>query len=107
MKNTFLVAALGVSLFFTSCEKSTIPANAGDNNSTLTGRRGADDPTPVPPSNLPAAVQAAFTARYPTATRMEWQAEDGNTWKVKFFIGTVRWIAFFRADGTFISARIS
>lgn len=100
MKNMF-AALLIASLFFTSCEKSTISAN--DDNSTLTGRRGADDPNPVPPSNLPAAVQAAFTARYPGATRMEWQAEDANTWKVKFFMGSVRWIAFFRADGSFIS----
>ncbi len=107
MKNTFLVAILGASLFFTSCEKSPITANASDNSSTLGGRRGADDPTPVPPSNLPAAVQTAFTARYPTATRMEWQAEDGNTWKVKFFLGSVRWKAFFRADGTFISASVA
>lgn len=106
MKNTFFVAVLGAGLFFTSCEKSPITANA-DDNSTLTGRRGADDPTPVPPSNLPAAVQTAFAARYPTATRMEWQAEDGNTWKVKFFLGTVRWKAFFRADGTFISASLA
>lgn len=107
MKNTFFVALLGVSLFFTSCEKSTISANADDNSGTVTGRRGADDPTPVPPSNLPASVQAAFSVRYPTATRMEWQAEDGNTWKVKFFIGSVRWKAFFRADGTFISASLA
>ncbi len=107
MKNTFFVAVLGASLFFTSCEKSPISANADDNSSTLAGRRGADDPTPVPPSNLPASVQAAFSARYPGATRMEWQAEDGNTWKVKFFLGNVRWKAFFRADGTFISASIA
>lgn len=107
MKNTFFAVLLGASLVFTSCEKSGVPANGTDNNSTLTGRRGADDPVVPPPANLPAAVQAAFSARYPTATRMEWQAEDGNTWKVKFFLGNVRWKAFFRADGTFISAGLA
>lgn len=105
MKNTLLVPALAACLLFASCQKSSVSPNA--NNSTIAGRRGADDAPVPPPANLPAAVQASFTARYPTATRMEWQAEDGNTWKVKFFVGTVRWKAFFRADGTFIAASLA
>lgn len=106
MKN-ILFLLLVSSLAIMSCEKSTLSPNASDDRITASRQgRGADDPALPPPANLPSAVLASFNSRYPTATRMEWEPEDGNTWKVKFFLGTVRWIAAFKADGTFISAQI-
>lgn len=55
-------------------------------------------------AQVPASVNSAFHAKYPNATGdIEFEKEDGNTVKVKFFIGTQRWQAFFNADGTFLS----
>lgn len=55
-------------------------------------------------SQVPSAVNIAFHAKYPTATgEIEFEKEDNNTVKVKFFIGSQRWQAFFKVDGTFIS----
>lgn len=57
-------------------------------------------------SQVPAAVMSAFNSRYPTAGgQIEWEKEDGNTYKVKFFIGSQRWQAFFAASGAFISEK--
>lgn len=103
MKKVLLFIALAASFFIVSCQKST--SSLFDDNGTITARRGADDPAVAPPANLPPVVLASFNAKYPGAIRTEWQAEDGNTWKVKFFLGSQRWIAFFNADGTFISAQ--
>jgi hypothetical protein len=48
----------------------------------------------------------AFTAKYPAATgQIEWELENGNTYKVKFFIGSQRWQAYFSAAGVFISEK--
>ena len=99
MKKLFALLAIASGIAFTSCEKSSLSGSSDE----IVGRRGADDPTLPPPANLPAAVLSSFNSQFPTATRMEWQAEDGNTWKVKFFVGTVRWVAVYRADGTRIS----
>jgi hypothetical protein len=107
MKTTFFLL-LAAGLTIASCSKSPISANddsASSSSSSLQARRGADDsPAPIP-AGLPAAVVSAFNTRYPTATRVEWQAEDGNTWKAKFFIGTQRKRALFGADGTFLWER--
>ncbi len=99
MKKLFALLAIASGIAFTSCEKSSLSGSSDE----IVGRRGADDPVVPPPANLPAAVLSSFTAQFPTATRMEWQIEDGNTWKVKFFVGTVRWVAIYKADGTRIS----
>lgn len=57
-------------------------------------------------AQVPAAVTAAFNAKYPTASgEIEFEKEDGNTIKVKFFLASQRWQAFFKADGTFISEK--
>ena len=57
-------------------------------------------------SQVPAAVMSAFTSKYPTASgQIEWEKEDGNTYKVKFFIGSQRWQAYFSAAGVFISEK--
>lgn len=98
MKNIFFLLLAAV-FSLTACQKSTVSPNV---NEGIASRRGADDLVVPPPSNLPAAVLNAFTAAHPTATRMEWQAEDNNTWKVKYFLGTERWRALYEADGTLI-----
>jgi hypothetical protein len=104
MKNTFLLLTATM-LTFASCTKS--PVSDGSNVTAQRQGRGADDPILAPPANLPAAVLSAFNARYPNAARVEWEPENNNTWKAKFFIGTVRWKVFFKADGTFISASLA
>lgn len=101
MKKPILMLAIAASIFTASCQKSTLSSGSDE----IMGRRGADDPVVPPPTNLPAVVLSNFTSSYPTATRMEWQAEDGNTWKVKFFLGTVRWVAVYKADGTLLSVQ--
>jgi hypothetical protein len=56
---------------------------------------------------VPGSVQSAFAAKYPGASgEIEWQKEDGNTYKVKFFIGSNRWQATFNADGSFVSEKL-
>jgi hypothetical protein len=104
MKNTFLFLTAAM-LTFASCTKT----QSSDDSNTSSERRGrgADDPVVAPPANLPAAVLSAFNAGYPNATRVEWEPENNNTWKAKFFIGTVRWKAFYKADGTFISVSLA
>jgi len=92
MKKLTLVIALALSLC--SCDKFV--HNPGS----------VDDSSQNSSANVPAAVKNAFNAKYPTASRMEWEPEDGNTWKVKFYLGGVRWEAFFNADGSFISERL-
>jgi len=101
MKNLFLLGVIAIA--FTACDKSV---NTPSAPAEVVSRRGADDLPQPAPATLPAAVSTAFKAKYPTATRMEWQIEDGGNWKVKFFLGTVRWVAFFKPNGTFISAAI-
>lgn len=47
---------------------------------------------------------SSFNSKYPGASgQIEWEKEDSNTYKVKFFIGSQRWQAIFKADGTFLS----
>jgi len=83
MKRIILAICLSFAMASFSCSKST----TNDDHVTA-----------------PAAVNTAFNTRYPTASgEIEWQKEDGNTYKVKFFIGSQRWQAIFAADGTFIS----
>lgn len=106
MKQTF-VLFVAVTLLFAACSKSPVSSNENATSSTesIQARHGADDPPAPLPAGLPAVVISAFNTRYPTATRIEWQAEDGNTWKAKFFIGTQRKRALFTANGTFLWER--
>jgi hypothetical protein len=57
-------------------------------------------------SSVPAAVMSAFNSKYPTAGgQIEWEKEDGNTYKVKFFIGSQRKQAIFDANGNLLSEK--
>lgn len=62
--------------------------------------------TSISASQVPAAVMSAYNSRYPAASgQIEWEKEDGSTYKVKFFIGSQRTQAIFAANGTFISEK--
>jgi hypothetical protein len=94
MKNLAILMILISAI--TSCDKFMISPNI------------TDDSSQIVKSNVPSPVINAFTAKYyPTASRMEWQKEDGNTWKVKFYFGGLRWEAIFAAAGTFISEKVN
>lgn len=96
MKN--LLAMLGFLLIMTSCSKSIDnPAGVDDSSSRSVA---------LSPAQVPAAVMDAFKAKYPNAGgEIEWQREDGNTYKVKFWLGAQRWQAIFSAAGGFISEK--
>lgn len=58
----------------------------------------------IPASQVPSNVMTTFNSRYPAATgQIEWEREDGNTYKVKFFIGAQRKQATFTSSGSFIT----
>lgn len=60
----------------------------------------------IPASQVPAAVMSAFNSKYPAASgQIEWEKEDGNTYKVKFFIGSQRKQAIFSSTGSFLSEK--
>ena len=63
-----------------------------------------NDNSNISSSQVPSGVMTAFNTRYPTAGgQIEWEKEDSNTYKVKFFIGSQRWQAIFKAYGAFVS----
>jgi hypothetical protein len=89
MKKILLALLLGLS--FMACSKSS-------DNSTPTGIISA--------SQVPSGVMTSFNTRYPTASgQIEWEKEDGNTYKVKFFLGAQRWQAIFTSNGSFVSEK--
>lgn len=60
----------------------------------------------ITPAQVPAAVMNAYNSRYPSASgQIEWEREDGNTYKVNFFLGSQRWQAIFTANGGFVSEK--
>ena len=94
MKNLILAALILFSV--SSCSKSDdLSFNAVPAGTVLVA------------SQVPASVSSAFHAKYPAASgEIEFEKEDGNTVKVKFFQGSQRWQAFFKTDGTFISESV-
>lgn len=94
MKNLILATLLF--FFVSSCSKSDDLSF----NSVPAG-------TVLIASQVPAAVTTSFNTKYPSASgEIEFEKEDGNTVKVKFFMGAQRWQAFFKTDGTFISESV-
>ena len=92
MKKIFYFLALTTITMLTSCSKQNdvVPSS-----------------TVISSSAVPAPVMSNFSNRYPSASgQIEWQKEDGNTYKVKFFIGGQRWQAIFASDGSFISEKM-
>lgn len=107
MKKTIVASAIVLSSLV-ACTKSATTAGSSDDAVASTTRHGADDSvTHQSTAGIPAAVISAFNNRSPSATRVEYQQEGENgvvMYKVKFFLGADRWRAFFKPDGTFISA---
>ena len=82
-----LLLALSLTMVMLACSKS--------NNSNAYIHIAA--------SQVPLVVMSTYNTRYPSASgQIEWELEDGSTYKVTFFIGTQSWQAQFNADGTFI-----
>ena len=72
----------------------------------------SSDDTPVsssvsiPASQVPSSVMTTFNTKYPSATgQIEWELEDGSTYKVKFFIGSQRKQVTFTSSGSFIDEK--
>jgi hypothetical protein len=87
-----LLLAVFLSMTMLACTKS-------DDNSMSDGHIAA--------SQVPAAVMSTFNTKYPSASgQIEWEIEHGNTYKVKFFIGSQRWQAQFITNGTFIDEKM-
>ena len=87
-----LLLALCLSLTMLACSKS-------NDNASSDGHISA--------SQVPTTVMSTYNTRYPSASgQVEWEIEHGNTYKVKFFIGSQRWQAQFKTDGTFIDEQM-
>jgi hypothetical protein len=100
MKN--LLASLTLVLLLASCQKSIDLPQTTDDSVSASSKNSVS----VAASQVPAAVMNAFKEKYPTAGgEIQWEHEDGNTYKVKFFIGTQRWQAIFTATGGFVSEK--
>lgn len=88
-----LLIALFLCSTMMACSKSS--NNNNDNDDHITA------------SQVPSSVMTSFNTRYPTASgQIEWELEHGNTYKVKFFIGSQRWQAQFMSNGTFIDEKM-
>lgn len=93
MKKILVLLSFATVIMSSTCSKSTddTPVSSSQN---------------IPASQVPAAVTSAFNSRYPAASgQIEWEKEDGNTYKVKFFIGSQRKQALYTAAGSFISEK--
>lgn len=91
VKYFFFILLFVIAVAAPSCKKDISTDNSGQGTSW----------------QVPAEVTAAFQAKYPTATgQIEWEKENGNSYKVKFFIVDQRWQAIFNADGSFVSEKM-
>ncbi|MFZ1528574.1 MAG: hypothetical protein WAT19_07485 [Ferruginibacter sp.] len=94
MKRFMLMLLISTIAMSTTCTKEDNISSSSSNGTNISS------------SAVPAAVRNAFASRYQTASgQIEWEKEDGNTYKVKFFIGSQRMQAIFAADGSFLSER--
>jgi hypothetical protein len=97
-----LVLAIMLLISFSACEKINDAVSSTDDSVLSRGGNGDN----IPVSQVPAAVVAAWKAKYPAAGgQIEWELEDGNTYKVKFWLGSQRWQAIFSSTGSFISEK--
>lgn len=94
----FMLAIL-VLLTISSCTQVNDLVPTADDSVSAKG-------TTISAASVPAAVMSAFTTKYPGAGgEIEWQKEDGNTYKVKFWLGAERWQAVFSGTGSFLSEK--
>lgn len=103
MKKVFLSCAV-ITLLLTACSKD-IPNLLNNGVTTLTNVEdnhnggGGDN---VSESSLPKAVLAAFNNQFKNATRVEWKQLSNGTFKVEFYLGSVKWQVIFDASGQII-----
>ncbi|HWJ89754.1 MAG TPA: hypothetical protein VNR87_01505 [Flavisolibacter sp.] len=107
MKKTLSIAAISALLMTTACTKQGHGSDDLVPQSSQSGQGVEDNPNGgggnnVNAATVPAAVLAAFNARYPDAMRIEWKKQSDGTFKAEFFRGTVKWQAIFTADGRLI-----
>ncbi len=58
-----------------------------------------DDDEDIQANQVPEVVMAAFTAKYPAATMVQWE-KQGSTYKADFYNGSNEVDAWFASDGT-------
>ncbi|MBK7374640.1 MAG: hypothetical protein IPJ02_03470 [Chitinophagaceae bacterium] len=88
-------------LFFLALISITMAISCSKQNDAVSSS------TVISSSAVPASVMSNFNSRYPSAGgQIEWEKENGNTYKVKFFLGSQRWQALFAPDGSFISEKM-
>ncbi len=99
-----LLVALTIAAIVTaSCEK---PFHGSDDMVTTSSSSGSGSGsgggTNISASSVPSAVRNAFKTRFPTATRIEWKRLSDGNYKVQFNLGTVRWEAIYKPNGTLV-----
>jgi hypothetical protein len=93
-----------VSIMTTSCSKH----NPGtDDLLTQQSRNGGLEDNPNGgggdnTTNIPAAVLAAFNARYANASNIQWKLLSNGNFKAEFFRGSVKWQAIFTTSGNLV-----
>lgn len=100
MKKLLLAAALLIT-------GATFAANYNTTATTIQNETGKG--IHISPSQVPPAVMATFTSRYPAATNVKWQVEKEHgqiRFQADFANNGVRMRAYFAADGTFLGERI-
>lgn len=73
------------------------------NNNNNGGNHSGDDDLNT--GAVPSAVASTFKAKYPTATRVEWERE-GIYYKAEFTLNGSEHEAFFQSDGTWVRTEI-
>ena len=91
MKKLFFIMLLATVTMSSTCSKSA----ADTPISTIVS---------IPAAQVPVTVMGTFNSKYPAATgQIEWEVENGNTYIVKFFIGSQRKQVTFTSAGSFIT----
>jgi hypothetical protein len=94
-----------VSMLATACTKHNPTADNGIISAARNGTGVEDNPNGGGGNNVatvPAAVTAAFNARYPDATNIQWKKLSDGSFKAEFNRGTVKWQATFTAAGVLL-----
>lgn len=102
----FLLMALSVSLFATSCSKDTLSriednlsSSSGDDHG---GGSGSDRGSNISATEVPEAVMTVYQSKYPDATRAEWKKLDTGNYKVQFFVGDAKFETTFTPAGDIV-----
>jgi hypothetical protein len=102
-----LLALLTITCMLASCSRtgSTIANDDSAINDRMAQTASAEKFTggyPISEKSLPAAVRTAFYDRYTGANNTQWQLLPDGTYRADFFIGKIKWLAIYAADGTLV-----